>query len=165
MNVQQRMHEVSLILGSNIEPEKNLQRAISELTKYCIINQFSPVYETQSEGSIGPNFLNAVVILQTPLQLNEFKFNILRKIEERLGRIRSVDKNAPRTIDLDVLIFDNQIIDPNIWSCIYIAKPLSDIKPALRQSASSCTLFEIANELSHKYFIKARPDMDLCIPF
>jgi 2-amino-4-hydroxy-6-hydroxymethyldihydropteridine diphosphokinase len=159
------MHEVSLILGSNIEPEINLRRAIRELTENCTINQSSPVYETQSEGSIGPNYLNAVVILQTPLQPNDFKFNILRKIEARLGRIRNADKNAPRTIDLDILVFDNQVIDPNIWSRVYIAKPLSDIRPALRQSESSCTLLEIANELSQKYFIKTRPDIDLLIPY
>jgi 2-amino-4-hydroxy-6-hydroxymethyldihydropteridine diphosphokinase len=158
------MHEVSLILGSNIDPEINLRRAIRELTQYCIIKQFSPVYETQSEGSIGPNFLNAVVILQTPLQPNDFKFDILRKIEACLGRIRSVDKNAPRTIDLDILVFDKQVIDPNIWSRVYIAKPLSDIRPALRQSESSCTVLEIANELSQKCFIRARPDIDLLIP-
>lgn len=153
-----------MILGSNIEPEKNLQRAISELAEYFIINQFSQVYETKSEGSPGENFLNAVVILQTPLNLKDLKFKILRKIEERLGRIRTENKNAPRTIDLDILIFDDELIDPNIWSRVYIAKPLSEIRPGLQKKGSASTLLEIADDLTRKCFIKERPDINLSVP-
>ena len=158
------MHEVSLILGSNIEPEKNLPRAINELADYCTIYRFSSVYETKSVGSSGDNFLNAVVIIQTPLRLKVLKFKILRKIEERLGRIRTANKNAPRTIDLDILIFDDEIIDLNIWSRVYIAKPLSEIRPGLRNTGSASTLLEIADDLTRKCFIKERPDVNLCIP-
>ncbi len=163
MSGQKRIHEVSLILGSNIEAENNLQRAICELREDCEILHISPVYETKAEGSPGANFLNAAVILQTPKEQNDFKLTVLRTIEERLGRIRTSDKNAPRTIDLDILIFDNEIIDPNIWTRVYIAKPLSDIKPTLQLKELSRSISEIADDLVGKCYIKERPDVKLHI--
>ena len=72
----------------------------------------------------------------------------LRKSRKKLGRIRTKDKNSPRTIDLDIIIFNQEIIEEDIWSEAYIALPLSEIYPDLVRQGSEKTLKEIAQNLA-----------------
>ncbi len=80
-------------------------------------------------GSPGPRFLNAIAWISTPLDLDKFKAEVLAPIEQALGRVRTADKNAPRTIDLDVIVFDERVLDNNLWQRDFIVLPLAELRP------------------------------------
>ena len=99
---------VYVSIGSNIEPEKNLQEAVNKLREYCTVLATSSVYQAPAYGdSDQPDFLDIVVRLRTDRTPEEFKCNILRKIEADLGRVRTPEnKYGPLTLDLDIMLWD-----------------------------------------------------------
>lgn len=130
------MHTTYLGLGSNLgDRESHLKSAISQLQKLGEILS-SPIYETEPFGFADqPWFLNCVVKLKTdldPLQL----FAETQKIEKSLGK-ETEFKNGPRTIDIDVLLFDNIILEsdditiphPHMHERNTVLIPLCDIAP------------------------------------
>jgi 2-amino-4-hydroxy-6-hydroxymethyldihydropteridine diphosphokinase len=127
-------------VGSNIEPEENIRRALLDLKKYLTITAISNLYKTPAVNRPDqPDFLNGVVKIQTNYSPRELKFDILRKIEEQLGRFRSTDKFAARTIDLDLIVYGDLVIDepdlclpdPSIRSYPFVAIPLLELAPEL----------------------------------
>lgn len=148
-------------LGSNIEPELNLHRSIDLLGRDVLINAVSKVWETPSEGSAGPNFLNAVVSIQSRLTPDELKFQVLRPIESRLGRVRTSDKNAPRPIDIDILLVDGMVYTDAVWNYAYLAVPLAELLPDLIHPSSGKTLAIIADGLRHS--TKIRPHFEISL--
>jgi len=94
---------VIIALGSNLgNREHNLRRAIDELQKVISVVRVSSIHETEPVDAPPPKFLNMVVAGYTELTPEELLAR-LHEIEARLGRVRST-KNAPRTIDLDLII-------------------------------------------------------------
>jgi 2-amino-4-hydroxy-6-hydroxymethyldihydropteridine diphosphokinase len=150
---------VFLGLGSNIQAEQNLPRAVSLLKQLVQIDAISTAWHTPSVGAPGPDFLNAAVLIQTSLSSQDLKKHVIRKIEAQLGRKRTADKNAPRTIDIDILIFDNQVVEPEIWDRAFLAVPLSELAPGLCNPDSGESLQRAAERLSQKTRIKARPEI------
>ncbi|MHB9139911.1 MAG: 2-amino-4-hydroxy-6-hydroxymethyldihydropteridine diphosphokinase, partial [Victivallaceae bacterium] len=99
-------------VGSNINPQENILRALTVLNAHLPIIAISSFYKTAAVGvSRQPDFLNGIVKIKTMLQPREIKFDILRKIEEELGRVRSADKFAARTIDLDLILRGVLVVD------------------------------------------------------
>ncbi|NUQ86346.1 MAG: 2-amino-4-hydroxy-6-hydroxymethyldihydropteridine diphosphokinase, partial [Anaerolineales bacterium] len=92
-------HLAYLNLGSNIQPEINLLRAVELLHEYGGVLKVSSAWESRSVGAEGPNYLNACVLFKSELLQVELKETIIRPIEARLGRRRSENKFSPRTID------------------------------------------------------------------
>lgn len=138
-------HIAYLGLGSNIEPETNLVGAVQALRAQLPILCKSSVWKSPSLGAPGPDFLNAAIKVETSLDSDALRQTLLRPIERWLGRVRSPDKYAPRTIDLDVLIFDSQILDEHIWDYPHLAVPLAECAPGL-EAPTGRPLAEIANE-------------------
>lgn len=155
------MNSVYITLGSNIQPVENLAQAAGALRDSFGIVRFSSIIETVSDGTIGPNFLNAAATFSTTTSQEELKFEYLRPLETKLGRIRTEDKNSPRPIDLDIAIFNSAVIDPKIWARVYLAIPLCELFPDLREPQSGQTLSQITRELKERTFWKARPDIVL----
>jgi 2-amino-4-hydroxy-6-hydroxymethyldihydropteridine diphosphokinase len=128
-------------LGSNIEPEKYLPLAVAALAAQTDLLALSSAWKSPAIGTTGPNFFNAAAkILTTHADPDALKFAVLRPIEAALGRVRTTDKFAPRTIDLDILIFKDQILDPDIWKYAYLAVPLAEIAqgfPKLTETAQN----------------------------
>lgn len=131
-------HCVFIGIGSNIEPEKNVREAIRLLSGRVKIVRTSSFYRTRALGSRSqPDFINGVVLVRTELDARSLKFEVLRSIERQLGRIRSDDACAPRTIDLDILLFDNDIIrefdlvipDAHLWERAFLARCVVEIDP------------------------------------
>ncbi len=156
-----KRHLAYLGLGSNISPDQNLVRGIKYLRQYVDVLRYSNVWETAPVPAIGPSFLNAAVLIQTLLTANLLKFIILRRIEVQLGRIRTYNKNAPRTIDLDILIFDGQLIDPKVWTHAFVAVPLSELIPDYMNPATGETLKSVAERLSSKTRVALRSEVIL----
>jgi len=144
-------------LGSNIEPETNLRSAVELLAEQVSLAGVSPVYETAPVGKTDQaNFLNAAVIVLTPLSMEALKTTVLQPIERQLGRVRTADRNAPRTIDLDIALFNYEVFDlgqrhipdPDILDRPHVAIPLADLAPYYIHPETGDTLAEIAAGLS-----------------
>jgi|DewCreStandDraft_2_1066082.scaffolds.fasta_scaffold29499_2 2-amino-4-hydroxy-6-hydroxymethyldihydropteridine diphosphokinase len=120
-------HIVYISLGSNILPHLHLPKAIDLLGQQVTLLAVSSVYETPPVGSSGRNFLNAVVVIKTHLTPQQLKEEILRPLESALGRQRTEDKFAPRTIDLDIIAYDGQILDEDAFRYAHLAVPLAEI--------------------------------------
>jgi 2-amino-4-hydroxy-6-hydroxymethyldihydropteridine diphosphokinase len=151
-------HQVCLLLGSNIQPEKNLAEAMERLGQKVKILRRSSVWETPAEGSQGPDFLNMAVLITTSLPEGRLKETILRPVERQLGRVRSTDKNAARTIDIDILVFDGRLLDPNLFTYAHQAVPVAEILPDY-QSKAGDLLKEVASKMIENYSIRLKPDV------
>jgi 2-amino-4-hydroxy-6-hydroxymethyldihydropteridine diphosphokinase len=147
------MNRVFVVLGSNIQPEHNMREAVRRLAARCWLLAVSPVYETAPVGKTDqPNFLNAAALIETPLTAEELKEQVLLAIECELGRVRTAEKNAPRTIDLDIALFNQQVLDmggrhvpdPDLLEHPHISVPLADLAPEYRHPETGQTLREIA---------------------
>lgn len=152
-------HLVYIGLGSNIDPENNFKLAINKLRDVVEVLDISSVWETTPVGTAGANFLNAVAKIRTDYSMQDLRDKVLRNIETELGRIRTSDPNAPRSIDLDILIFDGCVIDDDIWSQVHIAFPLSELIPNLSNPDNNETLDRIADRLVHITPIQNRVDI------
>lgn len=168
-DVETRSHRVFVSLGSNIDSERNMREAVQRLASRCTLVAVSPVYETAPVGKTDqPDFLNAAVLIETDMTAGELRSEVLQTIERELGRVRTADKNAPRTIDLDISMFDEEVFDlagqhipdPNILKYPHIAVPLADLAPHLRHPESGQTLREIARRLPDSGMMR-RPDIVL----
>lgn len=133
----------------------------------------SRVYEAEPVGAKGtPRFLNAAVTVRTRLTLGDLKFGILRPLEARMGRVRTSEVNAPRTIDIDIAMVGEEsfvdvqggidVPDPDIEVLAHLALPLSDLAPGLTHERFGAPLAEIAKRLEGRAGIRVRDDVDLC---
>jgi 2-amino-4-hydroxy-6-hydroxymethyldihydropteridine diphosphokinase len=124
-------HQACLLLGSNIDPEQNLPRAIELLREKVTVIRSSSVWQSPPIGAAGPDFLNLALLISTPMQAGQLKERVLRPLEARLGRVRTADKFAPRTIDLDIILFDETVLDPDLFRYAHRAVPVGEILPEL----------------------------------
>jgi 2-amino-4-hydroxy-6-hydroxymethyldihydropteridine diphosphokinase len=122
-------HQVCLLLGSNIRPEYNLPMAVGLLRKQLTVLRVSSVWESAPVGGNGPNFLNAALLAVSHLDAPALKQEVLLPIEAQLGRVRNSDKNSPRPIDLDIIFFDQQLMDPTLGHFAHRAVPVSEVLP------------------------------------
>ncbi len=152
-----------IALGSNINGEYNLRESIRRLSSLCALVAVSPVYETAPVGKTDqPNFMNAAALVETDLAAAEFKTQVLQIIEHELGRVRTTDKNAPRTIDLDIALFNDEVIEvghrhipgPDLLKYAHIAVPLADLDPQYRHPETGQALREIADRLTGRGLLR-----------
>jgi 2-amino-4-hydroxy-6-hydroxymethyldihydropteridine diphosphokinase len=153
------MHQVYLSLGSNIQPETNLPKAINLLQEYGEIRKFSNVWESKAVGSAGPNFLNACALFITPLFPFELKEQVIHPVEAKLDRKRSEDKFAPRTIDIDMIIFDNKSCNDKFWTQAFVVVPLADIFPEFQNPLTQEIIPETATRLRQGVWMETRPNL------
>lgn len=164
------MNVAYVSLGSNIDPVTNLLAAVHHLAQVSRILAVSPVYETVAVGDTSqPNFLNAAIALQTPLPADQLKETVLAPIEQALGRRRTDNPNDARTIDLDLVLFNQdvqeignrRVPDPDIARYAHLARPLADIAPGYVHPVLGQTLARIAAAFAGAESIWRRADIDL----
>jgi 2-amino-4-hydroxy-6-hydroxymethyldihydropteridine diphosphokinase len=160
-----------LSLGSNIEAESNLPAGIAELAKFGSVVAVSRAWESPPFGSSSPgadNFLNAAVLLQTEFSAQALCDEVVPAIEQRLGRVRDPrDKNAPRTIDVDLSLFNDEIMtighrsipDPEILARAFVAVPLAEVDPDYVHPVAKRRLKDIADELAARQRLWPRGDI------
>lgn len=120
-------------VGSNIEPRRHIRKALELLAKRFGEIQASPMYACPAVGFSGANFINLVVGINTDLDLSTV-LRALHDIEAQCGRVRG-ERTASRTMDLDLLLFGDQVIDEgrvrlprdDILKYAFVLKPLADI--------------------------------------
>lgn len=142
-----------LSLGSNIEPENNLPEAVAQLTQFGRIKAASSVWQTAAVGFTGqPDFLNAAVILETTLSAKALRQQAITQIENALGRVRTENKDGPRPIDIDIMLFNHDVLtlgqrripDPELLERAFVAIPMAEIAPDYVHPVVNVTLEEIA---------------------
>ncbi len=132
------MNTVWLGLGSNVNANNHIRSGIAELRKQFQTVQLSPAYTSTAVGFEGDDFINLVARVDTdltPLELRTF----LRNLEDRYGRQRDVPKFSDRTLDIDILLYDDlvllspllQIPRAEILKFAHVLKPLVDLEPDL----------------------------------
>lgn len=127
---------VYVSLGSNVGRDRNIVLAIKEMRSAFGDLRLSPVYESASVGFDGSDFLNLVAGFETECDVHEV-VQKLRAIEDRLGRDRTQPRFSPRPIDLDILTYDDLVMDEQglqiprqeILQNAFVLKPLCDIAP------------------------------------
>ena len=107
------MSLITISLGSNIEPQLNLEKAINEVAKFATLEKTSKIYKSKSVGFEGNDFLNQVILCEVKVELEETYFK-LKKIEKKMGRVKNVNKFSDRLIDLDLLTFNDEISEGKI---------------------------------------------------
>jgi 2-amino-4-hydroxy-6-hydroxymethyldihydropteridine diphosphokinase len=148
-------HIVFIGLGSNLgERLANLEAAVRSLPPAVQLRRRSPVYETAPWGfQEQPDFLNQVVQAETHLSPLELLTH-LKSIEATLGRVPTF-RNGPRTIDLDILLYDRLVLElpdltlphPRLSERAFVLYPLADLAPDLRHPASGKSVRQMLGEV------------------
>lgn len=156
------MNRVFLILGSNIDKENNLPRAVALLHGLCCVTAVSSVYETPPVGlEEQPSFFNAAVAIETEMSAAEIKRDVIGAVEKALKRVRTADKNAPRTIDVDIVLFNDaafdyvapdgrtrHVPDPDLRRFPHVAVPIAEIAGDRVHPETGQPLAELAAEVT-----------------
>jgi len=126
------MNEVIVGLGSNIDPQKNIKKAREILKgKYSVILE-SRFIQTKPVGLVNQaDFINGAILMRTELELNDLDSQ-LKLIEKALGRETSVQKFGPRTIDLDIIIWNKEIIDKDFYEREFLKNSVLELIPNLQ---------------------------------
>lgn len=147
---------VYLSLGSNLgDREKYLREAISRLQDLGVIRKVSAFYETQpvEVQAEQPWFLNCAVAMETELMPLEFLSRMLA-VERLMGRVRTEPK-GPRTIDIDIVFFGDDVLDtpeltvphPAMSQRRFVLEPLAEIAPKLVHPVLKRTVHDLLNSL------------------
>lgn len=147
------MNDAYIFIGSNVERETNYLHAVTRLSELGALVAASPVYDTPALGDDpnAPRFYNGAVRLVTELPPRALR-NALRKIECEMGRVRTADKFAPRTIDLDLVLYgevkmdDGELTlpDPHLFERGFMARILAQVNPYYVIPPDGPTLAELA---------------------
>ncbi|WP_418357364.1 MULTISPECIES: 2-amino-4-hydroxy-6-hydroxymethyldihydropteridine diphosphokinase [Shewanella] len=129
------MARIYISLGTNISPEQHLKAGLLDLQHYFGPLQLSRVFESEAVGFKGTNFLNMVAAAQTELSIAEVVATF-KRIEQANGRIKSEKKFSPRSLDIDLLLYDNMVCDEpvelprgEILFNAFVLWPLAEIAP------------------------------------
>jgi len=144
-----------LLIGANLgDREENLLKAIALINEQCgPLIRASSVYETEAWGKTDqPSFLNQALEISTSLNARQLMRKIL-KIEKEMGRIRQ-EKLGPRIIDIDILLFGNEIHDlrflkiphPEMQNRRFVLVPLAEINSSLLHPVLKKTIAELLEE-------------------
>lgn len=142
-------------LGSNVDAHAHITAGIAALRETFGNVGLSPVYHSPAVGFDGNPFINLVAVVETTLQPVELK-RYLNDLEDRHGRLRNVAKYSDRTLDIDILLYDDlYLMSPvlelprrEIMAFSHVLKPLADLAPDLVHPVARKTMAEIWREFS-----------------
>lgn len=136
--------------GSNVEPIRNLHRALDVLQRHFAPLQLSRAYRNQAVGFSGEDFVNLVIAFDTDLDVRAM-MDRLHEAEAVCGRERDAPKWAPRAMDLDVLLFGDMtcaepgltLPRPDLVRRPYMLGPMAEIAPQLVHPSLGATMSEL----------------------
>lgn len=146
------MARVYVGVGSNLRPEANLQLAVRELRARFGDLELSPVYRNAAVGFVGEEFLNMVIGFSTERSPAELVSNF-EDIHGLAGRNRGLQRLVSRTLDIDLLLYDQQVLEQppvpraDVLDYLFVLQPLVDIAPNLRHPQTGRLLSEHLEEM------------------
>jgi 2-amino-4-hydroxy-6-hydroxymethyldihydropteridine diphosphokinase len=141
---------VYVAVGSNVDPERNLALATRALRREFPDVEFSPWYRNRAVGFEGADFINLVAGFTTQLPIDEV-LSRLHAIEALCGRPRDAPRWAPRSMDLDVLLYGEMVCDtprlklprPDLLKRAFMLGPLAALAPDLVHPTEKLTIGEL----------------------
>ena len=155
------MIDTYISIGSNIKPKENIKKCLDLLKSEFEVTAISPIYETRPYGyEKQGNFINLAVKIKTELEPDEL-LKKLHEIENKLGRKRAFRFN-PRTIDLDILLYDAEIIDGKnltiphkvLFERDFMLIPLLDISPDIVNPITGKKAKSLKKSIKYRQIIK-----------
>ncbi len=118
-------------IGSNVNAEAHVPEAIDEISRAHRVIACSHIARTDPVGPADQrDYLNAAIRIQTPLMRERLR-QWLRDLEDRMGRQRSADKYAPRTIDLDIVVWDGHVVHADAFERDYLREQIIEVWPEM----------------------------------
>ncbi|WP_461521542.1 2-amino-4-hydroxy-6-hydroxymethyldihydropteridine diphosphokinase [Porticoccus sp.] len=125
-----RLHRAIVSVGSNIEPAKHVALARQILADETHLLAAADIIETAPVGyQHQPDFLNTAYLIETELERDIFNA-YLKSVEDRLGRVRGEIKSGPRTIDLDLVVWDGGLLTEDYYRYQYVSIPVDQVASA-----------------------------------
>ncbi len=123
------MNRVVIGAGSNVHPWDQIARARKEIERTFRLIKSSRLRETETIGPKDqPNFINRVFLIETDLSPEELKVR-LREIEKKLGRVRGANQNGPWELDLDILLWNGEVVDPDLHKLEFLKEGVREVWP------------------------------------
>jgi 2-amino-4-hydroxy-6-hydroxymethyldihydropteridine diphosphokinase len=143
------MSKIFFGIGSNINPRENIFLALNEIKGKYTNTKISPVYQNKSAGFEGDDFFNLVVSCTTEMDVYEVQ-DFIEHVHDLSGRKRGSGKFLSRTLDVDLLLYDQKVINnsrikiprDDILNYSFVLKPLMDIDPELIHPVTKCSVRE-----------------------
>lgn len=144
------MPAVYVAAGSNVEPERHVALAVAEIARQFPGARCSPWYRNRAVGFDGADFINLVVGFTTALPVRAL-LERLHAVEAHCGRPRDAPRWAPRTMDLDVLLYGDLVCDepglklprPDLLKRAYMLGPLAALAPEVMHPTAHLTIGEL----------------------
>ena len=144
------MPEVYVAAGSNVEPERHMSQAVAELERAFPGVRFSSWYRNRALGFEGEDFINLVAGFTTTLPVRAV-LERLHAIEARCGRPREAPRWAPRSMDLDVLLYGDLVCKepglklprPDLVKRAYMLGPLAELAPEVMHPTARLSVGEL----------------------
>lgn len=129
---EDRYNSAIISIGSNIDPNQNVQKARLKIAQIgSILQETKTIYTKPINFIEQDDFLNGAVLIQTKLYFEEL-IEHLKSIEDDLGRVRTENKNGPRTIDLDVIVFNKVPVDKEISKFDFLISFVHELQPEVQ---------------------------------
>lgn len=121
------MNDCIIGIGSNIDADYHIGEMLKLLGNSVQIVQVSQMVQTKPIGITSqPDYTNGAIRILTEMELEELTL-FLKQLEDRMGRDRSQEKQGPRNIDLDILIWNNQIVDPDYFTREFLRNSAAEL--------------------------------------
>jgi len=122
------MNECIIGIGSNIDADQNIPKMLEILKEKVTVLKVSTMVQTEPIGiKDQPEYTNGAVKIETDLDLAEL-ISVLKKIENDMGRDRTVPKFGPRCIDLDIAVWNRKIVDPDYYTRDFLRNAVEEIQ-------------------------------------
>ncbi len=123
------MNTVVVSVGSNINPIENIETAKTMISEEFDMIDTSSFNETEPIGfKDQDNFYNGAFLVKTDKEFDEFN-ELLKKIETKMGRVKTSNKQGPRKIDLDIIVWNKKVIDSDVYERKFLQNSILELLP------------------------------------
>jgi 2-amino-4-hydroxy-6-hydroxymethyldihydropteridine diphosphokinase len=125
------MNRAVIGIGSNIDPEENIGKARDAIAGEFKVIKSSSFVETEPVGyKEQRNFINGALLIETDMDIKGLKSR-LRMLESGMGRVRSENRDGPRKIDLDILVWNGEVVDGEVYERNFLITSIGELLPDL----------------------------------